>query len=45
MDAFELLVWVLRLSFLGLLYLFLAYVARALWRDLRAASVASGRAL
>jgi hypothetical protein len=45
MDAFELLVWVLRLAFLGLLYLFLAFVARSLWRDLRAAAARGERAL
>jgi len=45
MDPFELLVWVLRLSFLGLLYLFLAYVVRTLWRDLRASAVVADRAL
>ena len=37
MSAFEILVWLLRLAFLGLLYLFLAVVARGLLRDLRAA--------
>ena len=38
MSAFDLLVWLLRLSFLGLLYLFLALLARGLWRDLRRTS-------
>lgn len=38
MDAFLLAIWVVRLAFLGLLYLFLVFVVRALLRDLRAAS-------
>jgi FHA domain len=37
-DGFVLALWVLRLLFLGLLYLFLFAVARVLVRDLRAAS-------
>jgi hypothetical protein len=37
-DAFLLAIWVVRLAFLGLLYLFLVFVVRALLRDLRAAS-------
>ncbi|HEY4752930.1 MAG TPA: FHA domain-containing protein [Candidatus Limnocylindrales bacterium] len=38
MDGFVLALWMLRLLFLGLLYVFLFAVARVLVRDLRAAS-------
>jgi pSer/pThr/pTyr-binding forkhead associated (FHA) protein len=38
MDTFLLAIWLVRLAFLGLLYLFLFFVVRALLRDLRAAS-------
>ena len=38
MDGFLIVLWVVRLLFLGLLYLFLYQVVRALVRDLRAAS-------
>ena len=38
MDALLLLVWIVRLLFLALLYLFLARVVRSLLRDLRAAA-------
>jgi hypothetical protein len=38
MDGFLLVLWLVRLLFLGLLYLFLFRVVRALLRDLRAAS-------
>ena len=38
MDGFLILLWGVRLLFLGLLYLFLLQVVRALVRDLRAAS-------
>ena len=38
MDGFLLMLWVVRLLFLALLYLFLFRVVRALVRDLRAAS-------
>lgn len=38
MDGFTIVVWVVRLLFLGLIYLFLARVVRALLRDLRAAT-------
>ena len=38
MDAFALSLWLLRFLFLGLLYLFLFAVVRALVRDLRAAA-------
>ncbi len=38
MDGFTLVLWAIRLLFLGLLYLFLARLIRALLRDLRAAA-------
>ena len=38
MDGFLLVIWILRLLFLALLYLFLARVIRALVRDLRTAA-------
>ena len=38
MDGFQLALWAVRLLFLGLLYLFLARIIRALLRDLRAAA-------
>lgn len=44
MSAFDILVWLLRLSFLGLLYLFLALLARGLLRDLRGATNRAARA-
>ncbi len=37
MDAFTLVLWVLRIGFVVGLYLFLAVVVRTLWRDLRSA--------
>ena len=43
MDTFTITLWVLRLTFVALIYLFFIVVARALWRDLRA-SVAGARA-
>ncbi len=42
MDGFLILIWIIRLAFLGLLYLFLYRVVRALLRDLRAATRDSG---
>ncbi|HEV7809538.1 MAG TPA: FHA domain-containing protein [Candidatus Limnocylindrales bacterium] len=42
MDPFLLTVWVVRLLFLGLLYLFLLRIARALVGDLRAAASEPG---
>jgi pSer/pThr/pTyr-binding forkhead associated (FHA) protein len=42
MDPFLLTVWVVRLLFLGILYLFLFRIARALVGDLRAAARESG---
>jgi len=44
-SAFEILVWILRLAFLGLLYLFLAVIARGLLRDLRSATARTTRAV
>jgi pSer/pThr/pTyr-binding forkhead associated (FHA) protein len=44
-DGFTLSLWILRLAFVGLLYLFLYFVVRALWRDLRTAAASSGRPL
>lgn len=37
MDAFTLVLWILRIGFVVGLYLFLALVVRTLWRDLRTA--------
>ncbi len=45
MDPFLLTVWVVRLLFLGLLYLFLLRIARALVGDLRAAAREPGAEL
>jgi len=45
MDPALLAIWVLRLLFLGLLYLFLAGVVRVLLRDLRAATSEPGTEL
>jgi pSer/pThr/pTyr-binding forkhead associated (FHA) protein len=45
MDPALLAIWVLRLLFLGLLYLFLAAVVRVLLRDLRAATSEPGTEL
>ena len=45
MDPFLLTVWVVRLLFLGLLYLFLLRIARALAGDLRAAAREPGAEL
>ncbi len=39
MDPFLLSLWIVRLVFLGLLYVFLAVVVRVLLRDLRSASL------
>jgi pSer/pThr/pTyr-binding forkhead associated (FHA) protein len=44
-DSFTLSLWVVRLSFLALLYLFLFFVVRALWRDLRVAVSTAARPL
>jgi pSer/pThr/pTyr-binding forkhead associated (FHA) protein len=45
MDPFLLVVWIVRLLFLGLLYLFLFRIARALIGDLRAAAREPGAEL
>lgn len=45
MDPFLITVWVVRLAFLGLLYLFLFRIARALVGDLRAAAREPGAEL
>jgi pSer/pThr/pTyr-binding forkhead associated (FHA) protein len=44
MDGFMLVVWIIRILFLVLLYVFLARVARTLLRDLRAAAREQGSA-
>jgi pSer/pThr/pTyr-binding forkhead associated (FHA) protein len=44
-DAFTLSLWVLRIAFVALIYLFFFVLARALWRDLRATVAGAGRAL
>ena len=45
MDTFTIALWVLRLTFVGLIYLFFILVARALWRDLRASVAGAGASL
>ena len=45
MDTFTITLWVLRLSFVLLIYLFFVVVARALWRDLRASVAGAGASL
>ncbi len=45
MDVFTLSLWLLRLGFVLLIYLFLYLVARALWRDLRAGVAGAGQPL
>ncbi|MDQ3870348.1 MAG: FHA domain-containing protein [Chloroflexota bacterium] len=45
MDSFTVSLWVVRLCFLALLYLFLLFVVRALWRDLRVAASTAARPL
>ena len=45
MDVFALSLWILRLGFLALIYLFFVFVARALWQDLRSGVAGAGRAL
>jgi pSer/pThr/pTyr-binding forkhead associated (FHA) protein len=45
MDAFTLSLWVLRIVFVLLIYLFFFVLLRALWRDLRSTVVSAGRAL
>jgi hypothetical protein len=45
MDDFSLSLWLLRIGFVVLIYVFLFAVARALWRDLRAGVAGAGRPL
>ncbi len=45
MDVFTLILWLLRLGFVLLIYVFLFYVARALWQDLRAGVAGAGQPL
>ena len=45
MDVFTLSLWALRLGFLVVVYAFFFFVARALWRDLRAGVAGAGRPL
>lgn len=45
MDPLTLALWLIRLAFVGLLYLFVAFVARGLWRDLRATVATVDRAV
>jgi hypothetical protein len=44
-DAFTVALWLLRLAFVALIYIFFLFVARALWRDLRAGVAGVGRHL
>lgn len=45
MDAFTVSLWVLRIAFVVLIYLFFFFVVRALWRDLRTTIAGAGQAL
>lgn len=45
MDVFTISLWLLRIGFVLLIYLFLFMVARALWRDLRAGIAGAGQPL
>lgn len=45
MDVFNLSLWLLRIGFVVLIYVFLFMVARALWNDLRAGVSGAGRPL
>jgi len=45
MDVFTLSLWLLRIGFVVLIYVFLFMVARALWHDLRAGVSGAGRPL
>lgn len=45
MDVFTLSLWILRLGFVVLVYVFFVLVARALWQDLRAGVAGAGRPL
>jgi pSer/pThr/pTyr-binding forkhead associated (FHA) protein len=42
-DAFALSLWLVRIGFVVLIYFFLLFVARALWRDLKAGVSGIGR--
>jgi pSer/pThr/pTyr-binding forkhead associated (FHA) protein len=44
-DTFTLTLWILRLAFVGLIYLFFFVVIRALWRDLRSTVSTAGTPL
>jgi pSer/pThr/pTyr-binding forkhead associated (FHA) protein len=45
LDVFTISLWLLRIGFVLLIYLFLFMVARALWRDLRAGIAGAGQPL
>lgn len=45
MDAFTVSLWILRIAFVALIYLFFFVLARALWRDLRATIAGAGQPL
>ena len=45
MDTFTITLWIIRLTFVALIYLFFFVIARALWRDLRASAAGAGAAL
>ena len=45
MDAFTISLWVLRIAFVVLIYVFFFFVVRALWRDLRTTVAGAGQAL
>lgn len=45
MDTFTVALWVIRLAFVALIYLFLFIVVRALWRDLRSGISSAGLSL
>lgn len=45
MDAFAISLWILRICFVVLIYIFFLVIARALWRDLRASVSGAGRAV
>jgi hypothetical protein len=44
-DAFTISLWILRIAFVLLIYVFFFFVARALWRDLRTTIACAGQAL
>jgi pSer/pThr/pTyr-binding forkhead associated (FHA) protein len=43
MDTFTIALWLLRLAFVAMIYVFLFVVVRALWRDLRSGIVTAGQ--